>query len=117
MEDGLIVGVDLSKDTEQNCLKVGRVLNDKSMQIIKQFYGEEAEEVYEILIDIRKVKNNTFDLINAHSKGYQKALDDMMQYTFFNDNKDKVLVLNKEKIKEQFNVSKVIFEEEDKNHE
>lgn len=60
------------------------------------------------------IYNNVYE--HVYENVSKKILDEFMQYTFF-ENNQKTLVLDKEKIKQKYNVQNVIFEEEDITHE
>lgn len=127
MEDRLIIGIDLSKEeSETTCtLIVARPIEKHALQILNEFHGKEAEEIYKLLVDQNKLKdiktrNTMFDCIDIYNNAYEnankKVLEEFMLYTFFN-NEEKVVVLDKEKIKRKYKVQDVIFEEEDKYYE
>lgn len=125
MEDRLIIGIDLSNEESKTVLMVARPIEKHALQILNEFHGKEAEEIYKLLVDQNELKdikkrNIIFDSIDIYNNAYEnankKVLEEFMQYTFFN-NKEKVVVLDKEKIKRKYKVQDVIFEEEDKYYE
>ena len=127
MEDGLIIGFDLAKEeSKSSCtLIVSRPIQKHAIQVINEFQGEKAKQIYMVLTGNKSLENeqNTksiFDDIGIYNNMYEnankKVLEEFMQYTFF-ENGQKILVLDKEKIKQKYKVQNVIFEEEDVEHE
>lgn len=125
MQDKLIITF-ASLEDEKACslIVLKEIHNDKS-RLINNFINKEAENIYMLLTGKRKLKdiktrNTFFDCINIYNNAYENAnknvLEEIMQYAFY-DNEEKIVVLDKEKLKQKYKVKDVIFEEEDKSYE
>lgn len=98
MEDRLIIGFDLAKEeSNSSCgLIVSRPLQHHALQIINEFQGEEAKQLYMVLAgkkEIGRQQNikSIFDNMEIYDNMYEnvnkKVLEEFMQYTFLKMNK------------------------------
>ncbi len=125
MQDKLIITF-ASLEAEKACslIVLKEIHNDKA-RLINNFTNKEAEDIYMLLTGKRKFKkiktrNTLFDCINIYNNAYENAnknvLEEIMQYAFY-ENEEKIIVLDKEKLKQKYKVKNIIFEEEDKFYE
>lgn len=125
MQDKLIITF-ASLEAEKACslIVLKEIHNDKA-RLINNFTNKEAEDIYMLLTGKRKFKeiktrNTLFDCINIYNNAYENAnknvLEEIMQYTFY-ENEEKIVVLDKEKLKQKYKVQDAIFEEDNKGKE
>ncbi len=125
MQDKLIITFASLEDEKTCSLIVLKEIHNNKTRLINNFINKEAENIYTLLTGKRKYKdiktrNTLFDCINIYNNAYENAnknvLEEMMQYAFY-ENEEKIVVLDKEKLKQKYRVQDVIFEEDNNKEE